>query len=118
MSNFDRSREKDVRILHIRSGRKGGTQAYTIAVLKNKDGSYYTEYAICGERDQFSKKIGRMIATGRVLKWASTYPGVAVNRQYLLDDLKYIHRKMRAQFNEKAVEVFLDGPKEKLREAA
>src|SRR5689334_11935686 len=41
-------------------------QGTTFACEKRSDGNWYIAYAQCGSKDQFSRRLGRMVSTGRL----------------------------------------------------
>lgn len=53
-----------IRYFHKHTGNNGG---FTVAYVTNENGTIEWNYARCNEVDNFSRKIGRSIASGRLV---------------------------------------------------
>lgn len=73
-----------VRVFHIRDKLMPNTAA-TLAIQKQEDDTFAYGVSICSPNDQFCKRIGRAIATGRLRKRAI----YAVNFEHLLIAIKH-----------------------------
>lgn len=73
-----------VRVFHIRDKNLPNTAA-TLAIQKQDDDTFAFGISICSPTDQFCRKIGRAIATGRLAKRAL----YAIDFKHLIEALKH-----------------------------
>ena len=95
---------KDVRFMHIRKhsadGKLKSTEGATIATKKDIEGNYLYYVARCSKRDVFNKRIGRMVAAGKLQHYGCLLGPVP--QQSLQELVLHLCRKYRQQFSEKS----------------
>ncbi len=77
--------KNETRFVYVRQNKRPVTIAYR---FNDERGVVEYNYALCGKRDNFSKKIGRAVATGRLNTDSVKSPNSAVSYDMVSEDGK------------------------------
>jgi hypothetical protein len=77
-----------IEFMHYRPAMKNGRGGITVGILPSAtDKSALLSFARCGPTDNFNKKIGRAIASGRMTSFLNRGPGAYDVREVPVDDM-------------------------------